>query len=89
MRVRITKRPPNAYDSEQISLSVGRVYNLDSAVASALIADGCAELDEAMSAAERRERDALLRGEIWEAADREHAPQWMLLKPDTPSNLTE
>ena len=88
MRIRIIKRPPKAYDTEQRSLRVGHVYNLDSAVASALIADACAELDEAMSADERRERDTKLRGEMWEASDREHAPQWLLLKPDAPSDLT-
>ena len=89
MRVRITKRPPKAYGIQQTSLRVGRVYNLDSAVASALIAEGCAELDEAMSADERRERDKRLRGEMWEASDRKHAPQWMLLKFDAPTDLTE
>ena len=70
-------------------MRVGRVYNLDSAVASALIADGCAELDAALSPAERREREQRLRGEMWEASDRKHAPQWMLLKPDPSSDLTE
>ena len=89
MRIRITEKPPKAYDIQQRSLRVGRVYNLDSAVASALIADGCAELDEALSADERRERDKEIRGEMWEASDRRHAPQWMLLKPDGPSDLTE
>jgi len=89
MRVRITKRPPKTYGSQHVSLRIGRVYNLDSAVASALIAEGCAELDDAMSADERRERDKRLRSEMWEASDRMHAPQWMLLKPDAPSDLTE
>jgi hypothetical protein len=88
MRVRITTRPPKAYGSQHASLRVGRVYNLDSAVASALIAEGCAELDDAMSPDERRERDKRLRSEMWEASDM-HAPQWMLLKPDAPSDLTE
>ena len=89
MRIRITKQPPRSYNSPRMSLRVGRVYNLDSAVASALIAEGCAELDDTLTPEDRRERDLRLRSEIWEAADRKHAPQWMLLKPDVPTDLTE
>ena len=89
MRIRIIKRPPKAYDNHERALRVGHLYNLNSAVASALIADGCAELDEALSPHERRERDTKLKGEMWEASDRKHPPQWKLLKPDAPSDSTD
>jgi hypothetical protein len=89
MRVRITKPPPTAYGNQHRSLRVGRLYDLDSAIASALIVEGCAELDDALTPDERRERERRLRAEIWEASDRTHAQQWMLPKPDSSSNLSE
>ena len=46
MRVRITKRPPNTYGIDGESLLIGRVYNLASELAAALLLDGCAEIDD-------------------------------------------
>jgi hypothetical protein len=48
MRVRITRRPPLSYGADGESLRVGNVYNLDSSLAAALIADDCAELFETL-----------------------------------------
>lgn len=89
MRVRITKQPPKAYGYQHRPLRVGRLYDLDSAVASALIVEGCAELDDTLTPDERRDHERHLRGEMWEASDRRHAQQWMLPKPDPSSNLSE
>jgi len=79
MRIRITREPPESYTSRRTAFGVGRVYNVDSALASALIAEGCAELDEALTPDERRDRDQRSRGEIWEVPDRKHAPRWKIL----------
>lgn len=46
MRIRITKRPPNSYGIDGESLLIGRVYNLASELASALLLDGYAEVYE-------------------------------------------
>lgn len=70
MRVRITRQPPEAYGSDTKSLRVGRVYNLQAALASALMADGCAELFDLLPQSERRERDVRSPGDLWQAADR-------------------
>src|SRR4051812_35002454 len=43
MRVRITRRPPISYDLSGDSLRVGRIYDLPSEFACALIIEGCAE----------------------------------------------
>jgi hypothetical protein len=85
----MTREPPKAYAIDGTAFRVGYVYNLDSAVASALIAEGCAELDDTLTPEERRKRDSQCRGEIWEASDKKRAPQWMLLKRDVPSNVTK
>ena len=78
MRVRIVRRPPvqysNGIDAE--SLAVGRVYNLASSLASALMLDGYAELYDALSPAEKRERAGQAAWTAWTAAD--HAQQWEL-----------
>jgi hypothetical protein len=54
MRVRITRTPPHDYGVEIDSLLVGRIYNLDASLASALMIDGCAELYDLLSPAEKR-----------------------------------
>jgi hypothetical protein len=68
MRVRIIRRPPPVYGTDGESLHVGRVYNLDSSLASALLADGCAELYELLTQEQRREQTEP--DGLWEAADR-------------------
>ena len=86
MRIRITKQPPAVYHIEGTAFRVGQAYNFDSAVASALLAEGCAELDDTLTPAERRERDQKSRREIWEATDRKRAPMFKLIKPDEESD---
>ena len=54
MRMRITKTPPRDYGSVCESLLVGRIYNLDAALASALLLEGCAELYDLLTPEERR-----------------------------------
>ena len=49
MRVRITKTPPASYGIDGESLMIGRVYNLASELASALLLEGCAEVYDAAS----------------------------------------
>lgn len=58
MRMRITKAPPGEYVTSAQSLLVGRIYNLDVALASALLLEGCAELYDLLSPEERRERNS-------------------------------
>ena len=82
MRIRITKRPPAVYHVQGTAFMVGHAYNLDSALASALLAEGCAELDDTLTPSERRERDAKSRGAIWEANDRARGPHFRLFKRD-------
>jgi hypothetical protein len=78
MRVRIVRKPPalygNGVDAE--SFAVGRIYNLAAALASALMLDGFAELYDALSPDEKRERAGLASHAAWTAAD--HAQQWVL-----------
>ena len=47
MRVRIIKTPPASYGIDGESLLIGRVYNLASELASALLLDGYAEVFDA------------------------------------------
>ena len=85
MRVRIVRKPPPTYTNgiDAAALAVGRVYNLAAALASALMLDGFAELYEALSPAEKRERAGVAAHTAWTAAD--HAQQWTLppAKPAT------
>ena len=78
MRVRILRKPPvqysNGIDAE--GLAVGRVYNLASSLASALMIDGYAEMYDALTFAEKRERAGEAAHSAWTAAD--HAQQWTL-----------
>jgi hypothetical protein len=67
MRVRITKRPPESYRKDGADFRVGRVYNLQAGLASALLAEGCAELYEALPPDARRER---LPKDLWQSRDR-------------------
>ena len=53
MLVRITSRPPVSYDLSDDSLRIGRVYDLPSEFASALIIDGCAEFADSDSSKSR------------------------------------
>jgi hypothetical protein len=57
-------------------LLVGRVYNLPAALASALLLEDCAELYDALSSAEKRERSEELSQLAWTADDRQ--PRWTL-----------
>lgn len=70
MRVRITKHPPASYGVDGDSLRIGRIYNLDSSLASALLADNCAELYDTLSVSEKREREDSSRNHVWQAHDR-------------------
>jgi hypothetical protein len=67
MRVRITRRPPASYGTDGESLRIGSVYNLDSALASALLADDCAQLFETLPEEEKRQSGG---GSVWQAPDR-------------------
>ena len=67
MRVRILRAPPPSYSAETRSLLVGRIYNLDASLASALLLDGCAEVYDSLSAEEKRERTRT--DVLWEAPD--------------------
>ena len=81
MRVRIVRKPPALYSNgvDADALAVGRVYNLAASLASALMIDGFAELYEALSPAEKRERAGLAALTAWTAAD--HAQQWTVPPP--------
>jgi hypothetical protein len=46
---------------------MGRVYNLDAALAAALLADGCAEVEDVYLGPERRTTTGTT---IWQAAER-------------------
>ncbi len=72
MRIRITPKPPVTYSNagESDSLRVGRVYNLASGLASALMLDGYGELYETLTAEEKRERSEQASHEAWTAHDR-------------------
>jgi hypothetical protein len=72
----MTKPCPASYGSEGRALLVGRVYNLPAALASALLLEDCAELYDALSPAEKRERSDELSQLAWTADDRR--PQWPL-----------
>jgi hypothetical protein len=76
LRVRIMKPCPPSYGGEGRALLVGRVYNLPAALASALLLEDCAELYDALSPAEKRERSEELSQLAWTAEDRQ--PQWNL-----------
>jgi hypothetical protein len=69
MRVRILRQPPPSYDEVTATLRVGRVYNLDSAVASALLCEGIAEAYDVLSPEEKRRKRAGA-NDLWQAADR-------------------
>lgn len=77
MRVRIIKRPPASYGTDGESLRVGRIYNLPAGLASALMAEGCAELYDTLPAEARRERAPR---DLWQSRDR-RAP-WSGALPD-------
>jgi len=71
MRVRVLRKPPaSTYGIEDDSLLVGRVYNLASELASALLLDGFAELYDTLTLDEKRERSAQATHVAWTAADR-------------------
>jgi hypothetical protein len=75
MRVRIVRKPPAHYIGIDAGfLAVGRVYNLESSLASALMIDGYAEAYDALSPAEKRERAGEASHIVWMAAD--HAQRW-------------
>ena len=78
MRVRMLRKPPATYATgmDADALLVGRVYNLASEVASALMLDGYAELYETLSAAEKRELVGRPSDRAWTAAD--HVQRWTL-----------
>jgi hypothetical protein len=65
MRVRISRKAPAEYGIDGDSLRVGRVYNLDSSLASALMLEGCAELYDLLTPEEKRATVKLMSGEDW------------------------
>ena len=81
MRVRIVRKPPARYTTgvDADFLAVGRVYNLESSLASALMLDGYAEAYDALSMDEKRERAGEATHVIWTAAD--HAQSWDVPRP--------
>ena len=82
MRVRILKKPPSSYGIDGESLIIGRLYNLDASLASALMVDGCAEYFDVLTDEEKRRH--LLGDQVWNAADsrgRRRRPTFPL--PDT------
>jgi hypothetical protein len=68
VRVRITRLPPPSYGDEGESLRIGNVYNLEASLASALLADDCAELFETLSEDEKQRVGG---GSLWQAPDRD------------------
>jgi hypothetical protein len=76
MRMRITKAPPREYGSATDSLLVGRVYNLEPALASALLIEDCAEVYDLLSPDERRERIDALTHDVWTPLNGNH-PGWL------------
>ena len=83
MRVRILRRPLHAYGVDPDSLRVGRVYNLDAALASALMADGCAELYDALPNEQKITRGPR---EWWQATGR-NAARGTVLGPSSTKNI--
>ncbi len=79
MRILVTRRPAASYGSLAQSLLIGRIYNLDASVASALLADGCAELYETMNDTARQQTRP--RG-LWQSADRTRPWSRNLAEPD-------
>jgi hypothetical protein len=77
MRVRITRKPTGSYLGNGDSLRVGRVYDLDSALAAALMSDGYAELYDTLSEEQKRDR---LPKDLWEATERKRP----FPRPDSP-----
>jgi hypothetical protein len=67
MRVRIIKRAPESYGKDGSNLRVGRIYNLPAGLASALMAEGCAELYEGLPADAKRDRPPQ---DLWQSRDR-------------------
>ena len=77
MRVRILKECPASYGREGRAFLVGRVYNLAAPLASALLLDGCAELYDTLTPAEKRERSEEAARLVWTADDRQ-AARWFV-----------
>jgi hypothetical protein len=71
MRVRILRKLPPAYEDVTATLRVGRIYNLDSSVASALLCEGFAESYDTLSPDEKRRKRAGA-NDLWQSADRSH-----------------
>jgi hypothetical protein len=69
MRVRILRKPPPTYGIDDDSLLIGRVYNVASELASALLLDGYAELYDTLTPDEKRERSEAASHVGWTAAD--------------------
>jgi hypothetical protein len=76
MRMRITRTVPPEYGAATESLLVGRVYNLDASLASALLLDGCAEVYDLLSPEERRERTEALTQDAWTPSG-DRRPSWL------------
>ncbi len=57
MRVRITRRPTVSYDLTGDSLRIGRIYDLPSEFACALVIEVCAELVDHVSAKENSAKE--------------------------------
>ena len=77
MRVRILKRPPESYGRDGNSLRVGRIYNLPAGLASALMAEGCAEFYDILSSDAKHDRTPK---DLWQS--RERSGPWAGALPD-------
>ena len=85
VRVRIIRRPVTSYGIDGDLLLVGRVYNLDASLASALMLDGCAELYDALPESDKREHSEQLIRHGWSAADRARK-RWPVKATEEPSS---
>jgi hypothetical protein len=70
MRVRMLQKPPATYGIDGDSMLIGRIYDVASELASALLLDGYAELYDTLTADQKRERSEQASHVAWTADDR-------------------
>jgi hypothetical protein len=81
MRIRITRTPPPSYGVDGADLRVGRIYNLEWSLASALMCDGCAEYFDAATGTLPKE-DGIETPDAWQAGSPRRALEWPFRFPD-------
>lgn len=81
MRIRITRTPPPSYGVDGADLRVGRIYNLEWSLASALMCDGCAEFFDSSTATSTK-GNGLAVSSPWHAAGSTRAAEWPVRLPD-------